>query len=164
MATWQRRGHAAALASAAALTVGVSSCGSAQSTGALGPSAKALATSPTPAHSRSDPAAAGQYQSPEHATLSWFYAVNHKDRAAAIAHFTAFSAGLMDWGGGDTSTWPTFSGLHCRPLSQAAATATVYCTFTESQAPATGNPDSFWYVGLQRQWDGRWLITNYGVG
>ena len=96
--------------------------------------------------------------------MSWFYAVNHKDRAAAVAHFAASSAGLMNWGNGDTSTWPTFSGLQCRPVSDAGGTATVNCTFSESQAPAAGNPDSWWNVELQRQPDGRWLITNYGQG
>jgi hypothetical protein len=40
----------------------------------------------------------------------------------------------------------------------------VYCTFSESQAPAVGNPDSFWTVELQRQPDGRWLISSYGQG
>jgi hypothetical protein len=45
-----------------------------------------------------------------------------------------------------------------------ATTASVYCTFSESRAPAVGNPDSFWTVDLQRQSDGRWLISNYGQG
>jgi hypothetical protein len=67
-------------------------------------------------------------------------------------------------GGGDTSTWPTFSALHCQPTSQSTTTALVYCTFSESQAPAVGNPDSFWTVELQRQPDGRWLISSYGQG
>ena len=113
---------------------------------------------------RADFPAASSYQSPEQATLSWFYAVNHKDKAAAVAHFESAAADQMDWGGGDTSTWPTFSALHCQPTSQSATTASVYCTFSESQAPAVGNPDSFWTVELQRQPDGRWLISNYGQG
>jgi len=112
----------------------------------------------------SNAAAASLYRSPEQATMSWFYAVNHKDKADAVAHFTRAAAGQMDWGNGDTSTWPTFSALHCRPASFGAATATVYCTFSESQAPAVGNPDSFWTVHLRRQPDGRWLIDNYGQG
>jgi hypothetical protein len=70
----------------------------------------------------------------------------------------------MNWGNGDTSTWPTFSALHCKQLSHRATTATVYCSFKESQAPAVGNPDSFWTVSLHRQRGGRWLITNYGQG
>ncbi|HET6964159.1 MAG TPA: hypothetical protein VFH58_05260 [Acidimicrobiales bacterium] len=68
----------------------------------------------------------------------------------------------MNWGNGDPSTWPTFSSLDCRPQSQSRSTATVYCTFNESQAPAVGNPDSFWTVYLRLQADGRWLITGYG--
>ena len=108
--------------------------------------------------------AAALYRSHEQATLSWFYAINHKDKADAVAHFTRAAAGQMNWGNGDTSTWPTFSALHCKPASRGARTASVYCTFSESQAPAVGNPDSFWTVYLQRQPDGRWLIDNYGQG
>jgi hypothetical protein len=91
-------------------------------------------------------------------------AVNHKDKAAAVAHFTRAAAGQMNWGNGNISTWPTFLALHCKPVSQAATTASVYCTFSESQAPAVGNPDSFWTVYLHLQPDGRWLIDNYGQG
>jgi hypothetical protein len=36
--------------------------------------------------------------------------------------------------------------------------------FSESEAPAVGNPDIFWSVDLQRQADGRWLISAYGQG
>lgn len=53
--------------------------------------------------------AASLFQSPEQATLSWFFAINHKDKAAAVAHFTPAAAGQMDWGYGDTSTWPMIS-------------------------------------------------------
>jgi hypothetical protein len=31
-------------------------------------------------------------------------------------------------------------------------------------APLVGNLDSFWAVDLQRQSDGRWLISAYGQG
>jgi hypothetical protein len=108
--------------------------------------------------------AASLYQSPVQATLSWFFAVNHKDKTAAVAHFTTASAGQMDWGNGDTSTWSTFSALRCKQVSGSALSAVVYCTFKESAAPSVGNPDSFWTVSLDRQPDGRWLITNYGQG
>lgn len=104
------------------------------------------------------------YRSPEQATVSWFYAINHKDKADAVAHFTRAAAGQMNWGNGDTSTWPVFSNLRCKPASRGARNASVYCTFSESQAPAEGNPDSFWTVYLQRQPGGRWLIDNYGQG
>ena len=87
-----------------------------------------------------------------------------KDKAAALAHFEPATARQMNWANGDTSTWPTFSALHCKPTSQSATTASVSCTFSESEAPAAGNPDSFWGVDLQRQSDGRWLISDYGQG
>jgi hypothetical protein len=111
---------------------------------------------------RGSVSAAWLYRSPEQATLSWFFAINHKDKAAAIAHFEPAAAGQMDWGNGDTSTWATFSALHCKQVSRSVTTASVHCTFKESQAPSNGNPDSFWTVYLHRQAGGRWLITNYG--
>ena len=104
------------------------------------------------------------YQSPKQATLSWFFAINHRDKAAAIAHFEPAAANQMNWGNGDTSTWATFAALHCKQVSRTATTASVYCTFRESQAPSVGNPDSFWTVYLHRQRNGQWLITNYGQG
>lgn len=139
-----------------ACAVAASGCGSSQ--------APKLSSSASPAPVRVSLPAAWSYQSPEQATLSWFYAINHKDKAAAVAHFEPAAADQMDWGDGDTSTWPMFSALHCKPTSQTATTASVYCTFTESQASSVGNPDSFWTVELHRQPDGRWLITSYGQG
>ena len=108
--------------------------------------------------------AAALYRSPEQATLSWFYAINHKDKADAVAHFTRAAAGQMNWGEGDTSTWPVFSALRCKPANRDTVTASVYCAFSESRAPSVGNPDTFWTVYLQRQPSGRWLIDNYGQG
>ena len=70
----------------------------------------------------------------------------------------------MNWGNGDTSTWPTFSALHCKQVTSSAAIASVYCAFSESQAPSAGNPDSFWTITLERQPDKQWLITSYGQG
>ena len=84
-----------------------------------------------------------EYQSPVQATLSWFAAINQKDKAAAIAHFEPAAVFMMNWGGGDISTWPTFSALHCAQVNRSGATALVLCTFSESQAPSVGNPDSF---------------------
>jgi hypothetical protein len=152
----------AATATLIACAVAISACGSSQDSTISSTKVSLKGASPT--SERADLAAASSYQSPEQATLSWFYAINHKDKAAALAHFEPAVAEQMDWGNGDTSTWPTFSLLHCKPTSQSATTASVYCTFSESQAPAVGNPDSFWTVDLQRQSDGRWLISNYGQG
>ena len=104
------------------------------------------------------------FGTPLQATLSWFAAVNAKDKVAAVAHFVPADADMMDWGSGDTSTWSTFTRLRCQPLSQDAASATVYCSFDESQSPSEGNPDTFWTVSLARQPGGRWLIDNYGQG
>lgn len=120
--------------------------------------------SPASYRSRATLSPTAAERSPVQATLSWFSAVNHKDMTAAVAHFEPSAANQMDWLNGDTSTWPIFSALHCKPVGQSNSSATVYCTFSESQAPAVGNPDSFWTVDLQRQSDGRWLISGYGQG
>jgi hypothetical protein len=109
------------------------------------------------------PAPGAVYQAPEQATVSWFYAINHKDKNDAVAHFTRAAAGQMNWGFGDTSKWPTFSALHCKLASQASRTASVRCTFVESRAPAAGNPDSIWTVYLTRRHE-RWFINSYGQG
>jgi hypothetical protein len=90
--------------------------------------------------------------------------VNAKDRAAAVAHFLPARTDQMNWGGGDTATWSTFTGVRCQTTSQTAASAAVYCSFTESASPSEGNPDSSWTVWLDRQPDGRWLIEDYGNG
>lgn len=125
-------------------------------------------SSPSPsagsASGQADAVAVALYQSPEQATLSWFSAINGKDRKAAVAHFTAAAAEMMDWGYGDTATWPTFSALRCKQASRSGTAADVHCTFNESQAPADGNLDTFWDVSLERETDGRWLINNYGQG
>jgi hypothetical protein len=31
----------------------------------------------------------------------------------------------MNWGNGDTSTWPTFSAIRCKPLRQSAEAASI---------------------------------------
>lgn len=103
------------------------------------------------------------FDTPTTATLSWFAAVNHKDLQAALAHFEADSAHMADWSGGPSS-WPTFSSVQCQPESETKSDARVSCTFQESDAPAVGNPDSWWDVYLRQQEDGRWLIDNYGQG
>lgn len=108
--------------------------------------------------------AVASYQTPEQATLSWFSAINQKDKAAAVGHFAPAAAYMMAWGGGDTSTWATFSDIHCKLLNLNGTDATVNCTFVESQAPSVGNPDSFWDIYLVQQPGKRWLITNYGQG
>jgi hypothetical protein len=97
------------------------------------------------------------------AAVSWFYALNHKDMAAAVAHFAPAAASMMDWYTG-ASAYPTFSALHCRQVSADGTTASVLCTFKELHVEPGTQADNFWTVELQRQPDGRWLITNYGTG
>ena len=95
---------------------------------------------------------------------SWFKSINDKNLESAQSHFVASQKSMMDWGGGDTATWSTFTDLHCRTLNNSGTTATVYCSFTESASPSEGNPDSFWTISMQRTRHGPWLINNYGQG
>jgi hypothetical protein len=153
-----RLGATGAILFCCALAAG---CGSAPHPAISSPaSAKTISAEPA----RVDAQPVAEYQSPVQATLSWFAAINQKDKAAAIAHFAPAAVFMMNWGGGDITTWPTFSALHCTQVNRSGVTATVLCTFSESQAPSVGNPDSFWTVELKRQPDERWLITNYGQG
>jgi hypothetical protein len=94
----------AAAATVIVVGVVVAGCGSS-------PSPKA---SPAISH---DPGQAGVsvalFQSPERATLSWFSAVNHKDKAAAVAHFAP----------GRLQPIPRVAGLigtvrNCQPIGQ----------------------------------------------
>ena len=99
--------------------------------------------------------------------VSWFAAVNRKDRTAALAHLAPGSAGIGDWGTAPAS-WPTFSSVECKDEPEATSDATsdarVHCDFHESDAPSVGQPSSWWDVYLRRQPDGRWLIYAYGQG
>ena len=102
--------------------------------------------------------------SPVQVALSWFQAINHKNSVAAKAHFEPQQVQMMEWGGGDTSLWPTFSDVVCQPIAQGIKDAGVSCTFHESQAASVGNPDSFWNISMHRDPSGPWLIDNYGQG
>ena len=107
--------------------------------------------------------AVSAFGSPTAAALSWFAAVNHKDREASLAHFEAGSAVTADWGSGP-SEWPVFSSVQCTDVGRTASDARVWCHFHESDAPAVGNPVTWWTVDLRRHDDGRWLIYDYGQG
>lgn len=109
------------------------------------------------------PAPGAVYQAPEPATVSWFYAINHKDKADTVAHLTRAAEEQTGWGAIATSKWSTFTALHCKLVSQASRTASVRCTFVESRSPSEGNPDNFWTVYLTRV-HRRWLINSYGQG
>ena len=123
-----------------------------------GSSGSATGRSSAPTH------ASSSKQTPRQAALAWFAAINHKDKSAAVADFEPSAAQQMGWGGGDQSTWPSFSSVRCKTLRQSATNAIVYCTFSETQAPAAGQLDHFWEVWFHRSTRGRWLIDNYGQG
>ena len=101
-------------------------------------------------------------ETPLAAAQSWFGSINAKDLQAAQDHFVPSARDQMDWGGGDTATWSTFTNVHCRSVWQTATAATVHCTFLESASPSEGNPDTYWTIDLVRSRSGQWLIDNYG--
>ena len=123
--------------------------------------AAGCSSSPTAGHSTDRPSAS---QTPVEAAKSWFRAINTKDKAEAVAHFQSSAQDQMDWGSGDTTGWPTFSSVRCHLVNENERDAAVYCSFSESDAPDVGNPDSFWTIELQRQLGKPWLITGYGQG
>jgi hypothetical protein len=149
-----------AIAAAAVVIVGASAV--AACSGSAPGSKPPAQTSHEPG--RASVSAAALYQSPVQAALSWFYALNHKDMAAAAAHFEPSRAFMMTAGYGGVSAWPNFSALHCRQISAWGNTAVVLCTFNESGGLPGTQQDNFWTVDLDQQPDGRWLITNYGQG
>lgn len=104
------------------------------------------------------------FSSPLAATQSWFESINTKDLGAARQHFVPSERFMMDWRGGDTATWSTFTKLQCKTLSKTGQAASVYCSFNESPSSSEGNPDTFWTISLTQTTSGRWLINNYGQG
>lgn len=103
-------------------------------------------------------------QTPKDEAMSWFEAINDKNLSAAQAHFVPTDRDMVDWGGGDTSSWSTFTNLRCTSLKGSTMSAVVYCSFKESASSSEGNPDSFWTISMQRAGSGPWLIDNYGQG
>ena len=103
-------------------------------------------------------------QSPVQKAYGWFKSVNNKDYPAAVAYFEPTARDMMEWGGGNTSGWPTFSNLRCKLVTETVTDAQVQCTFRESQAADVGNPDSFWGIDMHRVGTGPWFIDNYGQG
>jgi len=125
----------------------------------VGASVLAACTSTPPAIDSS-----GNGSTPLALAQSWFKSINGKDFSAAQRDFMSSARSMMDWGGGDTNTWSTFTRLHCKTLQESGRNATVYCSFNESPSSSEGNPDSFWTISMQRSDAGRWLINNYGQG
>jgi hypothetical protein len=133
-------------------TFGVALCGGAFLAG-CGGGGTSSSTSPS-----------ANLSSPLAATELWFKSINKKDLAAAQEHFVPSERSMMDWGGGDTATWSTFTKLQCKLVTETGANASVYCSFNESPSSSEGNPDSFWTISLTHTTSGDWLINNYGQG
>ncbi len=98
--------------------------------------------------------------------MAWFSAINHRNVHLAKSYFVPVKAGQTAWVKGYKSKGTPFTDVRCQPQAYGAPygpnTANVHCTFKEAPSPDEGQPDSFWTVGLVKQRDGRWLISNYG--
>jgi hypothetical protein len=106
---------------------------------------------------------AEDFSTPLIATYSWFQAINQKNPAALEAHAAPSAKDMMDWNGGDTSQWGTFSDVSCKVLISKPPFASLLCSFDEKGGAPDG-ADTFWTVSLRREQSGKWLITNYGQG
>ena len=137
-------------------------CGSPGARRTAAGSITSAATSPSSTDIPLAPTVPVADQTPEQAALTWFAAIDRKDRAQSTAAIEPADAELMVWGDGDPSEWPVFTDVECQPFRASTTTATVYCTFSESLTSNTGNPDTFWMVTFDRRPAGRWLITSYG--
>jgi hypothetical protein len=103
------------------------------------------------------------FNTPLHAAYSWFEAINQKQRSSMIAHAAPAAEGMMNWNGGVTSMWPSFTHVSCAITNSTRSISNLLCTFKEKAAP--GNQiDTFWTMSLERSASGKWLITNYGQG
>jgi cold shock CspA family protein len=107
---------------------------------------------------------ATKQDTPVQTAMAWFHAINSNDGAAARARFAPQDVQMMDWMKGDASQISTFSNIHCQDTVKTKSSATVHCTFSESNSPTMGNPDTFWNIAMVRGPAGTWLINNYGQG
>lgn len=98
---------------------------------------------------------------PLRTVIGWFRAINAKEARKAKSYLAP--SALAAWANWPTSTWSTFTHLHCKTLrgTRREASVTVKCTFHESDSRSEGNPDTWWAVDLHRSRH-RWLIVSWG--
>jgi hypothetical protein len=126
-----------------------------------------MTTSQPAAHATPAPAVAVRV------AYSWIKSINAKNVSQSSQFLAPRDKEIMDWNSGDSSGWPTFTGIRCKAESEKASNQKdVLCTFNESPPLPTVNnedppgtyTDDFWTVTLRRQPDGSWLIADYGTG
>lgn len=140
------------------MTVGiVGACGSPKPVSSVASSLHATSTS-----RNTDSVPIKPQPPPAETAQAWFAAIDSKS-PAAVASYSPPGSAVWDVSF-PPSQWPTFTSVTCKTLTASAATAEVNCTFNESQAPAVGNPDSFWNLSMVRAANGRWLVASYGQG
>lgn len=131
----------AAVVVAAAIAVGI------------GSAAAVLTSSSTPSRIK--------VQSPLATVVSWFDAINDRNQALAVAHFSPADQDQMEWSAFGTSS---FQNLRCHDIAVHSNNATVYCSFQIRNPTPDLKGDSFWTVDMTRARSGPWLITSYGTG
>lgn len=106
---------------------------------------------------------AKNFNTPLHAAYSWFKAINQKQQSSMIAHAAPAAESMMNWNGGVTSMWPSFTHVSCVITNSTHSISNLLCTFKE-KAPPGNQIDTFWTISLERSTSGEWLISNYGQG
>jgi hypothetical protein len=118
-------------------------------------------TSTTSAPSTTSPTGIGTSSStsPQQTVETWFSEVNAKSHSAPALLAQPLR---HDWEATRVTSWPSFSNVSCRPISESGNTATVHCGFVESRFAGAATPNTAWTVHLVKQPDGSWLIARYG--
>ncbi len=143
----------AATLAAVAVAVGAAACSSGSATNS-GSGKPAGPTTSAPARG------SASSQSAQETVATWFHEVDAKNRAAEDLLAQPYR---NDWTSTRTTSWPSFSGVSCRTLSESETTAVVRCSFVESRFTGEGRPSNAWDVHVVKQPDGPWLIARYGV-
>lgn len=88
------------------------------------------------------------FATPLSATNAWFKTINEKQPSTMLAHAAPSARDMMDWNGGITSEWPSFTAVNCKIEKSTDITSNLLCTFNEKASP--GNQiDAFWTVSLE---------------
>jgi hypothetical protein len=98
-------------------------------------------------------------QSPVDTSYAWFQALNDDNLPVALAHLTpaAAAGGWSDFG------QVTFSHVSCQLSTSTATSAEVHCSFVTHNPPVELENVDFWNIDMQREGDGPWLISDWGV-
>jgi hypothetical protein len=111
-------------------------------------------------HSGSTPEATPAPEAAVEVAHDWLLAINA--RSTDITESMMMPEAQAAWSG-STTEWPTFTQIHCGPLSEVAVNQKdVQCNFQMTVLPGQ-QPDGFWMI-TERLMKGHWLVSNWGTG